>query len=316
MNTELLNISITFNERWPREGYMFIPTFLLTKGDKLVFDWNPKIENRKLKVEIEETDNKAEYSHNRKKIASFEISKTAHFEIPQTGLYNIPLENPNVNENDIGCLIIHRESSINDFNQSPFPERYYDYYIVKEDSKYIKKCTDWGYKTDFGACIIEDYLDNDDLKLVFDSSTMDYHSSIKDENRITKTIFFSANKGDKIVINSIKKSFEKFIVVCSIDKINSIKLWGNLSNSSYFISNEDSIYKFETYIYRRTYGCLDELPDEFIDLKIYRNTDSDVNEFDKDYELISVFNSIFNITELEPIKRTVANRVDCPTSKD
>lgn len=307
MKTELLNTAVSFNERWPRNGYMFLPTFLLRKGDVLIFDWKPKIENRKIKVEIEETDYKADYSQNVKNIATFDISNTESFEILKNGLYNIPIANPKEDEYDIGNLIIYRQcNSLDNYNQSPFPERYYDYHIVKEDFKYIKKCDDWGYRTEFGACLIKDYNVYDELKLIFDSSGMNYHASKRTDERITNTIFFTTNKGDKIIINSIKKDFEKFTIVTSIDKIDSIGLVGHLNKSSYFISNEDAIFKLQTYIYCNIYGLKDELPTDFIDLKIYRNTESDTIEFNMTHELFVVYNTVFNNEELEPIKKGIS----------
>ncbi len=304
MTTEILNLTVIFNERWPRQGYMFIPTFLLAKGDILVFEWRPHDKNRYLKIEIEETDSKADQNQNHTKISTINLLNTESFEILKTGLYNIPIENPKENEFDIGKLVVYRRcNSEENFKTSPFPERYYNYNITKENSESIKKCIDWGYRTEFGSCIIKDYNDNEDLKIIFDSSLMDYHESIKTNENITKTLFVTANKGDKIVIKSIKKELDRFISVIRIEKINSVSLHGNLSNSSYFISNENSIFKIETYVYRAIYGTQDELPNDFVDLKVYRDRTSVTKDFDETYELLTVYNSVFNKNELEPIKK-------------
>ena len=45
-----------------------------------------------------------------------------------------------------------------------------------------------------------------------------------------------------------------------IEKRDSVGFRGNIEDNSFFLSNEDSIYRLETLIYRFRYGTNDEVP--------------------------------------------------------
>ena len=67
---------------------------MLFIGDKLHFDWKPVIVSRTLKIEIEKTDYKADYSENVENVIKIELDNTYTFVIQESGLYNIAIENP------------------------------------------------------------------------------------------------------------------------------------------------------------------------------------------------------------------------------
>ncbi|MDG2332141.1 MAG: hypothetical protein P8M05_11175 [Flavobacteriales bacterium] len=303
---EILNTDIRHNERWPRQGVMFVPTFLLKKGDLLTFNFNSKIEGRELNIHIEKTDSKADGSPNRALLKKISISNIDNFEIPEDSLYNFAIENPSSADGLVGSLKL--ELTQRSESYSPFIERFYETYLEKDGDKTLKKCKDWGYREDIGANILTHKTNSNGSYILFNSKESQYHFSQTINGRITNTIFFEASKGEKIFFDISAESFENFIVVNGIEKINSVGLIGNLSRNQEFISNEDAIYKFESYIYRCKPQTTDPFPDNFSDVIISSNMARDTNSFTSKYDLIQVYNEIFNRTEMEPIKK-VANTV-------
>lgn len=92
-----------------------------------------------------------------------------------------------------------------------------------------------------------------------------------------------------------------------IEKRDSVGFRGSIEDNSFFLSNEDSIYRLETLIYRFRYGTNDEVPSEFIDIQILSSNEPKKNSFDSEYDLITVYNEVFNQVEMEPIKK-IANK--------
>ncbi|PZX10124.1 hypothetical protein LX69_03448 [Breznakibacter xylanolyticus] len=311
MKETILDIKPYYNERWPRKGFLFVPTFMLFRGDKLHFDWKPVIVSRTLKIEIEKTDYKADYSENVENVIKIELDNTYTFVVQESGLYNIPIENPKYEEGEMGQLLIVREFNENINQQrSPYPERFYNYSIENSNGNPIKKCSDWGYLTDRGACIIEKFEDKiESFDIFFDSSKKDYHLLLKSKNRIDKTLFFVVKKGDEIVIELNKKEVEGFIINVCFEKKDRVGFWGQIDELSKFISNEDSIFQLTASIYSSTYGFEGIVPMDFCDIKLYGNNTSKLLDFDKEYELVKVNNTVFNREEFEPMKRPVANIV-------
>lgn len=307
MKQTILDIKPYYNERWPRKGYLYVPTFMLFEGDRLHFNWKPVVLSRTLKFEIEKTDYKADYSENIENVIKIELENTYTFVVQETGLYNIPIENPKYEEGEIGQLLIVREFNENINQQtSPYPERFYNYSI--ENSNSIKKCSDWGYLTDRGACIVEKCVDKiESFDIFFDSSKKDFHLLLKSKDRIDKTIFFRVKKGDEIFVELNKKQIEGFVINVNFEKKDRVGFWGQIDTLSKFTSNEDSIFQLTASIYSSTYGFEGNVPIDFCEIKLYGNKVSKLLDFDKEYELIKVYNTVFNREEFEPMKMPVAN---------
>jgi hypothetical protein len=303
---EILITDIRHNERWPRQGIMFVPTFLLKKGDLLTFNFSSDIEGKELNIHIEKTDSKADGSTNRVLLQTISISDTINFEIPEDSLYNFAIENPSHSDGLFGSLQLELNQLTESY--SPFIERFYETHLEKDGDKTLKKCKNWGYREDIGANILTNQTNGNGSYILFNSKKSSYHSSETIDGRTTNTIFFEASKGEKIFIDVSQDSFENFIVVNCIEKNNSIGLRGNLSDKQEFISNDDAIYKFESYIYRSKPQTNNPLPETFCDVLISSDTSRNSESFLSKYDLIQVDNEIFNQVELEPIKK-VANTV-------
>ncbi|WP_338870638.1 hypothetical protein WBJ53_23280 [Spirosoma sp. SC4-14] len=283
---------------------MSVQTFLLIKGDIILFEWNPEKKSRAIRITVEQTDYKAEYSQNSIIIADFRVIDTADFIIPLDGLYNILIENPSIEEEQIGHLQLFKKCvSPQVCQQSPFPERYYDYQLAYNGSFYSKQCRDWGYRTEFGAMIIEPYLGSEPLNLIFDSTTMDFDATELSPERITKMLFLKAKEGVKIVIQLSPYKLEGQVIVTEVHKLDSMSLWGRPNNWSYFIVNEDCWLKIESFVYNRLFGDKAELPTDFVVIKIYSDHSSDVELLNESYELLEVYNEVFNQYELEPVMK-------------
>lgn len=174
MKQLLFETSVSFNERWPRDGIMFVPTFLLFKDDTLTFEWHPTVEGRKLNIQIEETDEKGATSLNGVQIAAIQLVRSHEIIIAKKGLYNIPIENPSAIEDAIGTLKIFRiAGSSENAAQSCIPERYYQYSLTNQGKAWVKKAIAWGYRTDIGADSVKEfYGDTSTLECIFDSRKM------------------------------------------------------------------------------------------------------------------------------------------------
>src|SRR5690606_32462317 len=124
-----------------------------------------------------------------------------------------------------------------------------------------------------------------------------------------KPLFFEVNKGDEIVIEFHKKETEGFKINVNFERKDRIGLWGHIDKWAKYISNEDSIYQLTASIDSSTYGFEGNVPIDFCEIKLYRNKTTKLLDFDNEYELVKVYNTVFNREEYEPIKRPVANMV-------
>ena len=304
MRETILHIKPYHNERWQRKGFLYIPTFMLYSGDKLYFEWTPNDSIRTLKIEIEKTDLKADYSKNTITLDKFDLENSHQFEIGETGLYNIPIENPKFEEGEIGLLNIIRENNSDRKEQrSPYPERFYKYSLRKEGNTIIKNATKWGYLTEKGECVLDrlSCIDNS-LPLLFNSKKNEYHVVHEGKKRIDKRIYLWVPEGADIAIDCQRKEFENLIVDIKVEKKDRGGLRGKIERYSKFTSNEDSIYLTTVSIYSSLYDFKGKLPVDFCDIKIFGGGNSHLLDFEHDYKLIKVFNKVFNTEEIEPIK--------------
>jgi hypothetical protein len=287
---------------------MYIPNFLLYKGDIIEFKWNPKHKGIKLSVDIEQTDDKADYSRNAKKIAQLDITDTKEFQIPEKGFYNFPIENPeSYSDGNIGQLTFILKSKD---NLNPFPERFYNYSKLKmENGLPLKNCKKWGYRTDIGANILQDSDATEKKNIIFNSAHKGFHHTQLTEDRIKKTAFFEADKNEKITIQVTMRDIDGYNIHSSIDKHNSVGFRGNPETCHFFIANEAGIYKFESEIYEFGRASKGSIPQDFIELKIYSNQHNQESDFLDKYDLKEVYNTVFNEKEIEPILKKVANTV-------
>jgi hypothetical protein len=287
---ELLNIYIHHNERWPRQDIMYIPTFLLHKGDKMEFRWDPKHEGTKLSVDIEQTDYKADYSRNAKKIAQLEIKDREEFQITEKGLYNFPIENPeSYSDGDIGQLIFNLKS---EDNLNPFPERFYDYSKLKmEKGLPLKNCKKWGYRTDIGANILKESDATQMKNMIFNSAEKGFHYTRLSKDRIKKVVFFEADKNEKITLQVTKRNIDGYNIHTSVDKHNTVGFRGKPEACHFFIANEAGIYKFESEIYEFGRASKGTIPQDFIELKIYSDQHNHELDFMDKYDLKEVYNT-------------------------
>ncbi len=84
-----------------------------------------------------------------------------------------------------------------------------------------------------------------------------------------------------------------------------MSLEGYLNNWSYFIVNEDCWLKIESFVYNQSFGSRAELPIDFVVIKIYSESSSDVELLTESYELSEIYNDVFNQYELEPVLKAI-----------
>ncbi len=138
----------------------------------------------------------------------------------------------------------------------------------------------------------------------YDSKRDGFIITQKTTDRIVKSIMFEAAENEEIGIKAyIDQELLKNGIGTSIHlgKLNSHPFSHQILNEVKFISNRDAKFIITAKTYKENNRFEGDIPNDLINIRLFSNinTKPKLNEC---YKLVEVYNTVFNRTELEPIK--------------